>query len=277
MNSVQKDKSDDAALFKKQYSSFIKNDVQIHLPEMIRKNYKVISCICASEKSETYEVLRNKDDKLYILKIISADDDSLSYEDDVLKRLDHPDIPKLIESVRENAKRYIVRQYFPGYPLSHPLSCGRKFKINETLDVAQKLCDILQYLHSRPEPIIYRDIKPQNIVIAPEGGVKLVDFDIARLYDISADTDTVYYGTREYSPPEQFGYSQTDARTDIYAMGVLMIHMLTGRPDIGAIADMEDGTLRKILRRCTQFAPKERFHNMPSLKKSLEVSCKKTV
>ena len=270
MNHTAQTQSNDITLFEAQYVAFLKSDVQSCLPKVLQEKYTVDSCLSISEKSETYEITDKYDGVKFILKIIHATDASIVYEDDVLRTLDHPAIPKLIESVHVDGERYIVRQFFPGYPLSQPLSCGRKFKRGEAIELARKLCDILQYLHSRPTPIVYRDIKPQNIVVTPEGEVKLIDFDIARLYDTASDTDTVYYGTREYSPPEQFGYCQTDARTDVYAAGVLMTHMLTGSPDIGGIARIENRAMRELLLRCTQFAPKDRFPDIRSLKKHLD-------
>lgn len=270
MNHAEQTQSNDITLFETQYVAFLKSDVQACLPKALQDKYTVDSCLSVSEKSETYEISDKCDGVKFILKIIHAADASIVYEDDVLRTLDHPGIPRLIESVHIDGERYIVRQFFPGYPLSQPLSCGRKFKITETVELARKLCDILQYLHTRPTPIVYRDIKPQNIVVTPEGEIKLIDFDIARLYDTASDTDTVYYGTREYSPPEQFGYCQTDARTDVYATGVLMTHMLTGSPDIGGISRIENTAMRKLLLRCTQFAPKDRFPDIRSLKKHLD-------
>jgi len=270
MNHTEHTQSDDIALFEAQYATLMEGDVHARLPGALRESYTVVSCISVSEKSETYEVVGKRDNVKYILKVIQSADASLSYEDDVLRALDHPAIPKLIESVHAGGKRYVVRQFFIGYPLSQPLNFGRTFKRSETIELARKLCDILQYLHSRPVPIVYRDIKPQNIVITPEGDVKLVDFDIARLYDTASGTDTVYYGTREYSPPEQFGYCQTDARTDVYAVGVLMTHMLTGSPDIGGIPQLENRAMRALLTRCTQFAPKDRFPDIRSLQKALD-------
>ena len=90
-----------------------------------------------------------------------------------------------------------------------------------------KLAEILIYLHSRTPPVIHRDIKPENVIITEEKEPVLIDFDIARTFKTAEETDTVFFGTKGYAPPEQYGFAQTDCRSDIYAFGVLLRFLLT--------------------------------------------------
>ena len=122
----------------------------------------------------------------------------------------------------EDLQTLIERQRGPGLPEA------------QVLDWAVQLCDILSYLHNQHPPIIFRDLKPANIMLTPSGRVKLVDFGIARLFQATKGTDTVRMGTIGYAAPEQFGgRGQTDARSDIYALGATLYHLLTGRDPSG--------------------------------------------
>ena len=131
-----------------------------------------------------------------------------------------------------------------------------------------KLCDILIYLHGLKPPVIHRDIKPQNIIVKANGEISLIDFDIARTYDDEAKTDTQFIGTRTYAPPEQYGFSQTDCRADIYSLGVLLCYMLTGDTDVKKAA-ISNKRLASIVRRCAAFSPEERYSDMTAVKKAL--------
>lgn len=117
--------------------------------------------------------------------------------------------------------------------------------------------------------MIHRDIKPQNIIIRPDGSLVLIDFDIARVYHRQAETDTQFFGTREYAPPEQYGFSQTDGRADIYSFGILLRFLFTGSEKANNKCVVYP-PLAKIINKCTAFAPQERFRNAAALKKALQ-------
>jgi len=101
--------------------------------------------------------------------------------------------------------------------------------VKQVTDWAGQLCDVLDYLHSQQPPIIFRDLKPANIMLDSDGKIKLIDFGIARHFKAGKATDTTSFGTAGYAPPEQYGKGQTDARSDIYALGATLHHLLTGR------------------------------------------------
>ena len=187
--------------------------------------------------------------------------------DDILSAIDHPAIPKAVGTFVSNTMLVTVRTYVEGvtldrYAREHDLS------EQEITSICMQLCDILAHLHHRTDPIIHRDIKPQNIVVRPEGTVALIDFDIARVYRAENDTDTRFFGTLAYAPPEQYGFAQTDARTDIYSLGVLLRYLLTGSPRENKNVRVYR-PLDKIIRKCTAFAPKERYSDIDQVKKAL--------
>ena len=116
----------------------------------------------------------------------------------------------------------------------------------------------IEYLHSRKPPVIHRDIKPQNIILTPEGKCALIDFGTARLYKEANKEDTIFMGTQATAPPEQFGYGQSDERTDIYALGMLIRFLLTGSLEKESNA-IYSGALKKIESKCTAFDPDKRY------------------
>ena len=107
----------------------------------------------------------------------------------------------------------------------------RRMEEAQIIKLMLQLCDTLIYLHGQTPAVIHRDIKPQNIIVDEAGKIKLIDFGISRLYDKSAHNDTVFIGTQEFAPPEQYGFSQTDERSDIFSLGVVLCWLLTGETD----------------------------------------------
>lgn len=135
--------------------------------------------------------------------------------------------------------------------------------------MAKRLCDILQALHTHMPPVVHRDIKPENIIVKPEGDIALIDFDIARAVKAGAGTDTVFFGTKGYAPPEQYGFGQTDSRADIYAFGVLLRWMATGSARENGNISI-DAELQRVIDRCTAFAPEQRYLDIGQVKRALD-------
>ena len=150
----------------------------------------------------------------------------------VLSRLNHPNLPKVVESFEDNHQRhYMVMEFIEGQTLLEMLEAKRGKPLAEAkvLELAAQLCDVLEYLHTQPQPIVYRDLKPENVMVEQATGrLKLIDFGIVRFYKAGKSKDTVAIGTIGYAPPEQ-SVGQTDARSDIYALGATLHHLLTGR------------------------------------------------
>lgn len=148
----------------------------------------------------------------------------------ILVNLNHPNLPQIADFFSEGGRQYLVMEFIEGETLEAIIGKTPGFLPEATVsDWAVQLCDVLSYLHSqKPNPIIFRDLKPDNIMLTSGGTIKLIDFGIARVFDPAKKTDTLKMGTIGYAPPEQYaGHSQTDARSDIYALGVTLHRLLT--------------------------------------------------
>lgn len=152
-------------------------------------------------------------------------------EAELLARLNHPNLPKAQTTFEQNGRWYFVMEYVEGENLLDLLPArGGAFPENEVLEWAKQLCDALEYLHTQHPPIIFRDLKPANIMLEPGGHIKLIDFGIARFFKPGQTSDTTNMGSPDYAALEQFGSGQTDARSDIHALGATLYHLLTGNP-----------------------------------------------
>ena len=198
----------------------------------------------------------------------------------ILTKLKHAAIPKIFDIVENEDNLYIIEEYIEGSTLDRKLVESKRFKEEVVIEWAKAICDLLQYLHSRkPHPIIYRDMKPSNLMLTDEGQVKLVDFGIAREFKKESGSDTTYMGTRGYAAPEQYGASQTDERTDIYGLGVTLYHLVTGKSpneppfEIRPVREL-DKTLsmgiEHIIGKCTQQDPSKRYQSVSELEKDIE-------
>ena len=151
-------------------------------------------------------------------------------EANMIKKLDHPALPRIVDIIENGDMIFVIMDYIEGETLGSVLREQGAQSQELVIEWALQLCEVLDYLHTRVPAIIYRDMKPDNIMLKPDGNVKLIDFGIAREYKEHKSSDTIGLGTRGYAAPEQFGgQAQTDARTDIYCLGMTMHHLLTGK------------------------------------------------
>ena len=153
------------------------------------------------------------------------------HEAQFLVKLDHPHLPKVTDAFIENDNFYLVMQFIEGVTLDTRLSeaHGAPLDVLQSVEWGLQIADVLAYLHTQDPPIIFRDLKPSNVMIQPDGSIKLIDFGIARNFQPGASKDTSLLGSVGYSPPEQFGKGQTDQRSDVYAFGATLHHLVTGR------------------------------------------------
>lgn len=164
---------------------------------------------------------------------------------------------------------YYIRTYIKGRTLED--ICETNYKCpgvspHRALDYLISLTELLQFLHGMDPPLIHRDIKPQNVVIDAEGICHFIDLGISRFYQPDKLTDTVVMGTRLTAPPEQFGYQQTDTRSDIYSLGILLYYCLTGEYKLeNHILEEIPPKLRNIIRRATMFDPERRYQSAEEL------------
>lgn len=160
--------------------------------------------------------------------------ESFQREAELLARLSHPNLVRVSDRFQEGERHYMVMEFIEGQTLQKILQ-GRSapFPEGQVLDWAGQLCSVLAYLHSQKPKIIYRDIKPANVMVLDGSGqVKLIDFGIARFYKLGQQKDTIEFGTDGYAPPEQYGKAQTDERADVYALGAMLHQLLTLREPI---------------------------------------------
>lgn len=156
--------------------------------------------------------------------------EAFNREAQLLVQLDHANLPKVIDAFSERNRHYLVMEYVPGKTLEKRLEeVGAPLPEREVYGYAVQLCDVLDYLHRQRPPIIFRDLKPANIMLKPDGRIKLIDFGIARHFKPGQSKDTQAMGTPGYAAPEQYGKEQSDVRADVYALGATLHHAITGR------------------------------------------------
>ncbi len=208
--------------------------------ELVDDKYEILSLVGEGGMSRVYLARDRRLNKLWAVKEINRAADgpggavvsqSLVAEANLLKRLDHPMLPRVVDIVEDDRTVLVVMDYVEGKSLRRVLlETGRPMDERAVIDVGAQLCDVLGYLHTRNPPIIYRDMKPGNVMLREDGAVKLIDFGIAREYKEAALADTSILGTRGYAAPEQFARgAQTDARSDVYSLGVTLYALATGR------------------------------------------------
>lgn len=209
----------------------------------------------------------------------------LEREANILKNVDHPVLPRIVDIINSRGTIYVVMDFIEGTNLGDVLKQEGAQDQEDVIEWGRELASALDYLHSMDPPIIYRDMKPANVMLRPEGGVKLIDFGTAKEYTIENNADTTALGTRGYAAPEQFGDAQgrgiykTDARTDIYNLGATMYHMVTGMNpceppyEIKPIRQWNPALstgLEQIILKCTQPNPNDRYQSCSELLYALD-------
>jgi serine/threonine-protein kinase len=179
----------------------------------------------------------------------------------------------------QDGKAYLVMEYVPGETLlSFLVREGLPQPQARVFEWTRQLCDALDYLHTQTPPIIFRDLKPANIMLTPSGQVKLIDFGIARLFKPGQAKDTQAFGTIGYSAPEQYGKGQTDARSDVYSLGVLLHQLLTGYdptstpfrlPPAGQVNLNMPRQISDAIATATESDPDRRFASIPAFRAAL--------
>lgn len=181
-----------------------------------------------------------------------------------LAQIHNPHIPEVYAYEVTEQELIVAEEYVDGENLTDYIQKVKPVS-QEIINLALQLCEVVQYLHSMNPPVIHRDIKPSNIIITGEGVLKLIDFDASRQYKKeNTGSDTRLLGTAAYAPPEQFGYSQTDARSDIYSMGVVFHEM----SDVQGLS--LPATWKKMVSKCTSFDPGNRYQNVHRLEREIK-------
>lgn len=238
-------------------------------PQALLACFEPVACLAEKATTQTFELLDRQTGETYIAKVYPKDGVE-RHESVILHALEHPGIPRLVAEYETDDAVFIVRAYAAGITLEERMREAVMSR-EEALTIMMQLCDIAAYLHAQQPPILHRDIKPSNIVISDSGQISLIDFETSRRYSAASRNDTIAVGTLAYAAPEQFGYSQTDPRSDIYAMGIVLLYLLTGESDrekIGVLG-LDRDSLR-IIRRCTAFAPEKRYPQAAALARDIQ-------
>ena len=260
----------------------------LEIGSVIDGKYKILNVVGKGGMSVVYLAMNERANKQWAIKEVRKDGmqsfevvkQNLVAETDLLKKLNHPHLPSIIDVIDCDDTFLIVMDYIEGNPLSKALETSGAQNQDDVIEWAKQLCDVLGYLHSRNPPIIYRDMKPSNVMLKPDGNVMLIDFGTAREFKYSSVADTTCLGTQGYAAPEQFGgHGQTDARTDIYCLGATMYHLVTGHNPatppyemypIRQWNPMLSSGLEEIILKCTQRNPEDRYQSCAELLYALD-------
>ena len=262
----------------------------LEIGSLLDGKYKILNKIGPGGMSIVYLAMNEKANKQWAIKEMRKEKNknyeimkqSLITETNLLKELKHPYLPSIADIIESDDTIIIVMDYVEGRPLSDILTEEGTIEEDKVADYAIQLCDVLDYLHSQKPPIIYRDLKPANIMLRPDGKITLIDFGTARKYNYDSVSDTTCLGTIGYAAPEQFAgetLRQTDARTDIYNLGATMYHLLTGvnpsEPpyELYPIRRWDESLsngLEKIILRATRKDPDKRFNDCKEMSYALQ-------
>ena len=250
--------------------------------DIIDSKYEILKLLnTGGMNSAIYLALDKKLNRQWAIKKVrkssSQTTSMLMAEASIMKNLDHPMLPRIVGIEEDPKFFYIIMDFVQGENLKTVVSSSGPQAQDTVVSWGVKLCDVLTYLHGKG--IVYRDMKPANIMLSPDGNIKLIDFGIAREYKENASEDTTALGTEGYAAPEQYeGKGQTDARTDVYGMGITLFQLLTGvnpssyQENIFSIRlqnpNLSSG-LDKIILKCTNKDPRKRYQSTEELKKAL--------
>ena len=260
---------------------------------IIDDKYEVLTMIGEGGMSRVYLGRDQRLNKQWAIKEIkqtgdrSRDDmiaQSFVTEANLMKRVDHPMLPRIVDIINHQGLILVVMDYIEGQSLSQILNELGAQSPEDVVEWGLSLCDAMNYMHSQSPPIIYRDMKPGNIMLRPDGTIRIIDFGTAREYHEAPGSalidDTTVLGTRGYAAPEQFGgFGQTDVRTDIYNIGATLHHLLTGvspaEPPYEMVpirqinANLSPG-LEKVIAKCIQPNPDMRYQSCAELYYALQ-------
>ena len=245
------------------------------LPHQMRENWTVLKCLKESKDSWTVLVQENISKITCVLKWgRNLQADLLRQESQMLEKLKNMELSKVPEGYQlfeENEGVYFLREYIEGIPLDQYVMKKGGLKESELQETAVKICKTVEILHCQKEPLVHRDIKPENIVLTPSGDAVLIDFGTMRFYKEMGERDTFVVGSRGTAAPEQYGYTQTDRRTDVHAIGQTLLYMAAECYAIDQLAECSiSSRLKKVIKKACSFEPDARYKDAAELRMALE-------
>lgn len=261
----------------------------LEIGSLVDGKYKILSKIGRGGMSVVYMAINEKANKTWAIKEVRKDGkmdfntvrQGLMAEIETLKKLKHPNLPSIVDVIEDEDSFIIVMDYIEGRSLDKIIEESGAQRESDVVEWAKQLCDVFGYLHSRTPAIIYRDMKPANVMLKPDGNIMVIDFGTAKNYEIELG-ETTGIGTIGYAAPEQYigsGLGRSDARTDIYCLGITLYHLLTNIDPCKNL--INDKSIRKInpalshgldaiIQKCTQYQPQDRYQTCAELMYDLE-------
>lgn len=233
--------------------------------QYLEEQYENITPLCKNSQADhnIFLAIDRENRKIVVKKYVSVNVIPIY---DKLKSISNIHLPKIYHCSSNHQTGIVIEEFINGMTLREYLDMSRTLSEEEILNIVNELCDVLKLIHT--QNIIHRDINPENILISNDGVLKLIDFGIAREPDIEKRQDTTILGTVGYAAPEQFGFTQTDARTDIYAVGVLLNELLVGKLPSEMLYDK--APYKKIIQKCIEIDARTRYQSIDELLQALK-------
>lgn len=246
-----------------------------YLPEDMQEHWTVYECLKESEDSSTFLVKETATGILCVLKWgRNRQTEFLRNEMEIMKKMADrklSGIPKAYRIFEENGEVYLVREYIEGMSLAQMVLQKGGISEAEICRISRKICQTAEQFQNPDEPMIHRDIKPENIVVTPGGEVVFIDFGTMRSYKKDGSRDTFVVGTRGTAAPEQYGYIQTDQRTDVYAIGQTMLYMVSESYEMNQLSECAvSRRMKKIIEKACSFEPDKRYGDAAQLRRAVE-------
>ena len=244
------------------------------LPEPL-SDYRLVSCLSDGEFKKTW-ILEKSNGQRVLCKFATGEySDMLRTESEFFRLGKFPFVPYIYDYFETSGGTYLLREYIEGQTLYELVEKEGPMPLDKAVPLIEQVCEHLLRFHASVPPIIYRDLKPSNIVLQDSGDCYLIDLGTVRTYHEGDSADTVFIGTTGTAAPEQFGARQTDARTDIYALGILFHYLLTGevKPQDNHMKKLPSKAAR-IIRKCTAFDPNDRYSDVSMVVDALHGSAR---
>ncbi len=246
-----------------------------YLPEDMQEHWTVYECLKESEDSSTFLVKETATGILCVLKWgRNRQAEFLRNEMEIMEKMADrklSGVPKAYRIFEENGEVYLVREYIEGMSLAQMVLQKGGISEAEICRISRKICQTAEQFQNPDEPMIHRDIKPENIVVTPGSEVVFIDFGTMRSYKKDGSRDTFVVGTRGTAAPEQYGYTQTDQRTDVYAIGQTMLYMVSESYEMNQLSECAvSRRMKKIIEKACSFEPDKRYGDAAQLRRAVE-------
>lgn len=252
----------------------------LNIGSVLEEKYEVIKVLGKGGMGTVYLCKNMRLGNFWAIKEIKKDNniniDILS-EPNILKKLNHHGIPRIVDIFYKDNNLYMVEDYIEGKTLKQYVEKTGTITTKEACNIVLSICDIISYLHSFNPPIIYRDLKPSNIMITPSGKVVLIDFGISKTYRADKAVDTIALGSNGYAAPEQCGLGKSCRQTDIYGIGMVMYSMVTGKTVLTGLEPFVEESynsnlekdFKRIIQKCIRNEIHDRYYSIEELREEI--------